>query len=156
MFMKMARECPDLIGRHVTRIDCDLVFTKSKPKSERRLDFAHFLDALLSLAIKRYPDDETKTAQRKFVANQLKPLHAHVIAEAGRTSDSDHPLTGAFRRLYDVRKCVRCSLHDPSRLLSPPVVHVCNCLIAVARVPACGHGEGRPVIGRAQLHLRLR
>ena len=104
MFMKMARECPGLLGKHVTRTDCDLVFTKSKPKSERRLAFPHFLDALLALAVKRYPDEETKAAQRKFVANQLRPLHAHVIAEAGRSGESDHPLTGAFRRLYDVRK----------------------------------------------------
>ncbi len=56
MFMKLAKECPGLLGRQVNRIDCDLVFTKSKAKTERRLDFPHFLDALLALAVGDWPD----------------------------------------------------------------------------------------------------
>ena len=45
-FMKFCRECPKLIDRRLNRTEIDLVFTKAKPKFERRLDFTHFLDAL--------------------------------------------------------------------------------------------------------------
>jgi hypothetical protein len=118
MFMKLAKECPHLIGRFVNRTDVDLVFTKTKPKLERRLDFAHFLDALLALAVKRYPADDVRSAQRKFVEHHLRPLYVHVTSEMERTGDTDRPLTGAFRRLYDVRKCVLARVACLARFVS--------------------------------------
>ena len=34
----------------MTRTDADIVFTKAKPKFERRIDFPHFLDALAAIS----------------------------------------------------------------------------------------------------------
>ena len=50
MFMKFCKECKGLLGPALTRTDVDLIFTKAKPKAQRRLSFDHFLDALSAIA----------------------------------------------------------------------------------------------------------
>jgi hypothetical protein len=100
MFMKLAKECPGLLDkRTLSRNDIDLIFTKSKPKTDRRLSFDNFLHALLMVGAKRYPELEPKSAHRQLVRNHLRPL-----LELSKTSDSSAELPAAFRRLYDVRK----------------------------------------------------
>jgi len=64
MFMKFARECPSLLEGRLSRTEIDLIFTKAKPKYERRLDFEHFLDALSAIAEKKYEEHDSRTAHR--------------------------------------------------------------------------------------------
>ena len=61
-YMKFIKSCPRLLCKRVTRTDADIIFTKAKPKFERRLDFPHFLDALAAISAKRYPDLDPTTA----------------------------------------------------------------------------------------------
>lgn len=70
-FMKFARECPGLITRKLNRTEIDLIFTKAKPKFERRLDFTHFLDALSALAAKRYTRYDPTTAFSVLLAHHV-------------------------------------------------------------------------------------
>lgn len=70
-FMKFARECPGLLTRKLNRTEIDLIFTKAKPKFERRLDFTHFLDALSAIAAKRYPRYDPTTAFSVLLAHHV-------------------------------------------------------------------------------------
>lgn len=54
----------------------DLIFTKAKPKFERRLDYPHFLDALSALAAKRYLDADPTTAFTLLLANHVLKVRA--------------------------------------------------------------------------------
>lgn len=57
----MDSQAPDLakiIGRH----DVDLIFSKAKPVGNRRMHYEHFLDALLELAVKLFPEEDPITA----------------------------------------------------------------------------------------------
>jgi hypothetical protein len=56
-FSKLCREAPDL-GNHIGRTDVDIIFSKAKPLGIRRLSYANFLDALLQLSTRVYPEDE--------------------------------------------------------------------------------------------------
>ena len=103
MFMKFARECPGLIAKNLTRTDVDLIFTKAKPKYERRLDFDHFLDALSAVAERKYPEYSPTDGLRLLIANHLVPHYDLVMREMQKTGESEVPLKGIFKRLYDVR-----------------------------------------------------
>eukprot|EP00949_MAST-11_sp_MAST-11-sp1_P004249 g4249.t1 len=70
-FMKFCRECPKLIDRRLNRTEIDLIFTKAKPKFERRLDFTHFLDALSAMAQKKYPKYDPTTAFSVLLAHHV-------------------------------------------------------------------------------------
>jgi hypothetical protein len=67
-FCKLCLEAPDL-GNYIGRTDVDLIFTKSKPLGVRRLEYDHFLDALLQLALRIYPDEEPTKALTYVLAN---------------------------------------------------------------------------------------
>ena len=62
----------------VTRTEVDLIFTKAKPKGERRLEFRCFLDALSALSEKRYPDREPADGLRHLLTDHLAPLWSFV------------------------------------------------------------------------------
>ena len=62
----------------------DLIFTKAKPKGERRLEFRCFLDALSALSEKRYPDREPADGLRHLLTDHLAPLWSFVQVR-GRT-----------------------------------------------------------------------
>ena len=66
-FARMCRECPDL-GKNLGRTDVDLIFSKCKPVGLRRLDYEHFLDALLGLATRIYVDDDPTKALANLLA----------------------------------------------------------------------------------------
>jgi len=87
----------------VTRTEVDLIFTKAKPKFERRLSFRCFLDALSALAEKRYPDDEPASGLRRLLTDHLAPLWSIVQMEMAKTGETEVPMTGVYARLYDVR-----------------------------------------------------
>jgi len=138
MFMKFARECPDLMDRRLnatgacggarhplapapallarrhapplratprrpTSAEVDLIFTKAKPKFERRLLFMHFLDALSALAERKYPDLSPIDGLRQLLAHHLAPLYDMVQVEMTKTGETEIPLSGVYKKLYDPR-----------------------------------------------------
>ena len=84
-------------------VDVDLIFTKAKPKFERRLQFTHFLDALAAIAERKYPSFAPADGLRLLLAHHLAPLHDAVQLEMQKTGETEVPLTGVFKKLYDVR-----------------------------------------------------
>jgi len=103
MFMKFAKECPGLLGGPLTRTEVDLIFTKAKPKGERRLGFEHFLDALSAFSEKKYPDVEPAEALQSLLVHHLVPQFEMVQMEMAKTGETEVPMTGVYARLYDVR-----------------------------------------------------
>lgn len=103
MFMKFARECPGLLTRSLTRTDIDLIFTKAKAKGERRLTFSHFLDGLAAIAEKKFPAFEPPDGLRLLISRHLNPLFELVQREMRKTGESEFPLSGVFKKLYDPR-----------------------------------------------------
>ncbi|EGZ29591.1 hypothetical protein PHYSODRAFT_467383 [Phytophthora sojae] len=55
-FVKLCRDCPDLLDSSFGKTDVDLIFVKAKKKGERRINYARFLDALGMIAIQKYGD----------------------------------------------------------------------------------------------------
>ena len=102
-FMKFAKECPDLLDRELTKTEVDLIFTKAKPKFERRLHFTHFQDALAAMAERKYPDCTPADGLRLLIRFQLAPLFAFVKQEMEKTGEDVVPLEGIFKKLYDPR-----------------------------------------------------
>ena len=87
-FAKFSRECPALLDKRLTRTEVDLIFTKAKPKFQRRLDFTHFLDALSAMASKKYPKYDPTTAFSIILSNHVfklpcAPMNAHREALGG-------------------------------------------------------------------------
>lgn len=70
-FAKFARECPNLLDKVLTRTEVDLIFTKAKPKFERRLNFSHFLDALSGMAHKKYASVDPATGFGLLLENHV-------------------------------------------------------------------------------------
>ncbi len=103
MFMKFVKECPGLLDDSVTRTEADLIFTKAKPKFERRLHFSHFLDALAAIAERKFPDYAPADGLRLLILNHLSPHWDLVQAECAKTGESEVPLSGVYKKLYDVR-----------------------------------------------------
>ena len=66
-FAKLIRDCPHL-GKRVGRTNVDLVFSKSKPIGNRRLDYEHFLDAVLGIARSVFPEEEPTCAFASILA----------------------------------------------------------------------------------------
>lgn len=133
MFMKMCRECPGLMHRSkLTRTDVDLIFTKARPKMERRITFSHFMDALVAIAEKRYPDHRTQHGLRLLLANHFAPLYDIVQVEMEKTGDTEVPLDGIFKRLYDVRKYVLVASRLPMLVYSWTVLAVVVTTLAAA------------------------
>jgi hypothetical protein len=103
MFMKLVKECPGLLDDSVNRTEVDLIFTKAKPKFERRLDFEHFLDALAAMAERKYPDYTPADGLRLLITHHLSPLWDMVQVEMLKTGETEIPLHGVFKKLYDPR-----------------------------------------------------
>jgi hypothetical protein len=103
MFMKMVKECPGLLDENVTRTEVDLIFTKAKPKFERRLHFSHFLDALAAIAQRKFAEFSPADGLRLLITNHLSPLLEVVKEECVKTGETEQPLSGVFKKLYDVR-----------------------------------------------------
>lgn len=74
-FARMCREAPDLV-KFIGRSDIDVIFSKTKPIGVRRLEFDHFLDTLLELALRIYPDDDPVLALANFLAKFIFALFA--------------------------------------------------------------------------------
>jgi len=67
---KWAKFCKEtnLIDKKLTRTEVDLIFTRVKGKTERKISFAQFQQGLRLAAGKKYPGDDEETAYSKAVA----------------------------------------------------------------------------------------
>ena len=72
-FARMCREAPDL-DKYIGRTEIDLIFSKTKPQGIRRLDYDHFLDTLLELAVRIYPDEDPTIALSNFLSRFIFAL----------------------------------------------------------------------------------
>mmetsp|Transcript_3189 Transcript_3189/g.4946 ORF Transcript_3189/g.4946 Transcript_3189/m.4946 type:complete len:151 (+) Transcript_3189:72-524(+) len=70
-FVKMCKDAPGLESKRIGRQEFDLVFTKARDSGNRRLDYEHFLLALLDLATRKYPDDDPPSAFAKLLARHI-------------------------------------------------------------------------------------
>eukprot|EP01038_Epipyxis_sp_PR26KG_P011156 gene11156-14967_t len=81
-FSRMCKEAPDLV-KYIGRTDIDLIFSRTKPIGVRRLDFDHFLDTLLELAVRIFPDDDPIIALANFLAKFIFALFDQPPVEDG-------------------------------------------------------------------------
>ena len=72
-FSRMCREAPDL-DQYIGRTEIDLIFSRVKPPGFRRINFEHFLDSLLALAVRIYPDEDPTIALANFLARFIFAL----------------------------------------------------------------------------------
>lgn len=94
-FAKMTKDLK-LLDKNLTSTDVDIIFTKVKPKTERKITFAQFQEALKLLAEKKFPGcaDALEKLQAKMLEGK-GPL-AHGVTKALKT--------GAVDRLTDAAK----------------------------------------------------
>jgi len=81
-FSKLCSEAPDL-HKYIGRTDVDLIVSKAKPLGVRRLEYEHFLDALLQLSIRIYPDEEPTKAMAYVLANFIFGVFDQETAQNG-------------------------------------------------------------------------
>ncbi len=91
-FSKLCADAPEL-GNYIGRTDVDLVFSKAKPLGVRRLEYEHFLDAILQLSMRIYPDEEPTKAIAYVLANFI----FGVFDQESDVSDKD----ATIERIYD-------------------------------------------------------
>lgn len=84
-FVKMCRDCPDLLDESFGKTDVDLIFVKVKKKGERRINYARFLDALGMIAIKKYGDMPLKASVPKLLEAHIAHLHCLLEYTDGKT-----------------------------------------------------------------------
>lgn len=94
-FAKMTKDLK-LLDKNLTSTDVDIIFTKVKPKNERKITFAQFKEALKLLAEKKFPGcaDALEKLQAKMLEGK-GPL-AHGVTKALKA--------GAVDRLTDATK----------------------------------------------------
>jgi hypothetical protein len=86
-FVKMCKEAPGLETKRMTRHDFDIVFTKSQHPDFRRMEFEHFLTALLDLSSRRYPDEDPVTAFATLLIRHIfglfdqPPVHDNTLLD---------------------------------------------------------------------------
>lgn len=66
-FARMCRESPNL-SKYISRTDIDVVFSTTRPKGVRRLEYDHFLDVLLELAVRIFPNEDPIIGLANFLA----------------------------------------------------------------------------------------
>ncbi len=84
-FARMCREAPDL-DKYIGRTEIDLIFSKTKPQGIRRLDYDHFLDTLLELAVRIYPEEDPTIALANFLSRFVFSLFDQPPAEDGEAA----------------------------------------------------------------------
>ena len=70
-FVKMCKETPDLRDKIVTNHEFDIIFTKAKPQGARRLNFENFLNALLELSIRKFPNEDPSVSFAKLLSYHI-------------------------------------------------------------------------------------
>ena len=87
-FVKMCKEAPGLCSKKITQHEFDIIFTKAKPQGARRLDFEHFLDALLDLSTRKFPDEDPSVSFSKLLSLHMFGLFDLPPSVGERVSDS--------------------------------------------------------------------
>jgi hypothetical protein len=84
-FARMCREAPEL-DKYIGRTEIDLIFSKTKPQGIRRLDYDHFLDTLLELAVRIYPEEDPTIALANFLSRFIFALFDQPPAQDGEAA----------------------------------------------------------------------
>jgi hypothetical protein len=92
---KMSRDLK-LLDKNLTSTDVDIMFSKVKPKSERKITFAQFEEALKLMAEKKYPGDAEGLSKLKEKILEGKGPQAHGVTKTVKA--------GAVDRLTDASK----------------------------------------------------
>lgn len=94
---KMTRDLK-LLDKHLTSTDIDIMFSKVKAKTERKINFKQFQEVLKLMAAKKYPGEEADAAYAK-----MKEI---VMAGKGpaATGATKAVKSGAVDRLTDTTK----------------------------------------------------
>ncbi|KAH7488783.1 hypothetical protein PRIC1_007060 [Phytophthora ramorum] len=84
-FVKLCRDCPDLLNASFGKTDVDLIFVKAKKKGERRINYARFLDALGMIAIQKYGEVPLESSVPKLLEAHLAHLPCLLEFTDGKT-----------------------------------------------------------------------
>ncbi|CEG41946.1 dead deah box rna helicase [Plasmopara halstedii] len=84
-FVKLCRDCPDLLDDLFGQTDVDLIFVKVKKKGERRINYTRFLDALGMIAVQKYGDMPLEASVPKLLEAHLAHLHCLLEFTDGKT-----------------------------------------------------------------------
>lgn len=90
-FIRFVRDIPNLEGL-LTRHQYDLIFSKTKPLRARRLDFEHFMKALLEVAVAIYPVDDPTSALTRFLVLYVFGLFENCVRCEG---------SGIFEKVFN-------------------------------------------------------
>jgi hypothetical protein len=127
----------------LTRTEVDLIFTKAKPKFERRLVFVRFLDALAAIAEKKFPHCGSIEALQNLVKYHLEPMYeivqvgAAIVGAAGAKACCDCCMLLVVCQMmvtFTARGCFSCCC--PACLSVPTASAVCLCVFSVVVLPA--------------------
>lgn len=92
---KMSRDLK-LLDKNLTATDIDIMFSKVKPKSERKITYAQFEEAVKLMAEKKYPGDPEAFDKLKAKIIEGKGPAAHGVTKTVKS--------GAVDRLTDTSK----------------------------------------------------
>ncbi|CCI47556.1 unnamed protein product [Albugo candida] len=73
-FGKLCRACPKLMNANLTRAIVDIIFIKAVRKTEQRMNYDSFLDALRMVAIKKYHRMPIHRSLPRLIVSHLSRL----------------------------------------------------------------------------------
>ncbi|ESO04555.1 hypothetical protein HELRODRAFT_135395, partial [Helobdella robusta] len=104
-FAKMAKDLK-LLDKQFTTTDVDIIFTKVKPKTERKITYAQFEEALKLMAAKKYPGAEDGLEKLKGAMLQGKGPAVHGVTKTVKNATVDRltdasKFTGIHKERFD-------------------------------------------------------
>mmetsp|Transcript_56987 Transcript_56987/g.102007 ORF Transcript_56987/g.102007 Transcript_56987/m.102007 type:complete len:375 (-) Transcript_56987:25-1149(-) len=93
-FTKVCKDCK-LFDKNFTQVDADLLFSKVVPKGQRRIEFAHFSQALTLVANKKHVN---VSVVLDAVASSRGPALTGTVAESVRFHDDKSSYTGVHAK----------------------------------------------------------
>jgi hypothetical protein len=104
-FAKMCRDCKLLDKTKLTATDVDIIFTKAKPKTERKLTLEQFEVAVKMLGEKKYPGDPRAMSKIQSKLSSGPTTHPGTTKVAqdqllGRMTDTS-AYTGTHKQRFD-------------------------------------------------------
>jgi hypothetical protein len=104
-FAKMCRDCK-LLDKKLTATDVDIIFSKIKPRTERKINFKQFQEALKLLAEKKFPGDEGGFEKLKAQIIEAGGPVAKGVTKAVKSSAVDRltdtsKYTGSHKERFD-------------------------------------------------------
>lgn len=102
---KLSRDCK-LLDKNLTSTDVDIIFTKVKAKTERKITYHQFEEALKMMAEKKYPGDEGGLDKLKALISEAKGPELHGATKAVKSSAVDRltdtsKYTGTHKERFD-------------------------------------------------------